>query len=473
MIKASKPITTNTISSMWYLGASVIVKLLSFMLLPIYSKYLTVSEYGQLATLESLARLLPLLFSLCLESAFYRYYHSNEVDEKRLYSTYILFIFLNGLFLTLGTLLFLDHIIPELKFINHEVVLVSGISAIFAQISILGISEWKLEVKAKYATMFMTVLTISSFIFTLIFLINANFGWESRVFGYGLGILVQFIVVLFFLMRKRNVLAKPSLRLLTFGLKFSLPLFPGVIGTWLLALFDRLYMQSLGLDKEVGVYSLGVQLAMVLYLLQDSIFQVNSATVMKQLNNGRMVIKEQSVFISKTHARLLFVFVALSFFYYEVFLLFFTKEYFSALMIIPIIMFAHLLRGWYRFYTVFLSFHKKTKVLGIASIIQIVFVFVINYYYIPIYGGISAAFSLVISSLLMVLFLSFYCKKIVEFDIDWIRIAVSSCACVSLVAIYYMYIFKGDALYSFEETIIKVVILIFLYIGYLRFYSKG
>jgi hypothetical protein len=96
---------TITGKGKWYLLSSAMTKGLSILLLPVYTRYLSPSDYGVLNTLTSISQLLPIFVSLYLDAAFGRFYHSMKVDPgqlRRLFSTVYWFVLANGTVVKIG-----------------------------------------------------------------------------------------------------------------------------------------------------------------------------------------------------------------------------------------------------------------------------------------------------------------------------------------------------------------------------------
>ena len=72
----------------WYLAASMATKALGFFLIPIFTQYLSPSEYGVLGIITTITELLPILLSLSIDVAFVRFYHDYKKDDEQLAALY-------------------------------------------------------------------------------------------------------------------------------------------------------------------------------------------------------------------------------------------------------------------------------------------------------------------------------------------------------------------------------------------------
>ena len=89
-----------------YTGGNLLISLSSFILLPIYTKYLTVEDYGIVNSMQILSSLLMIFYTLSFERSLVRVYHDYDEREKKIYAgTIIIFIAIVSIFFI--TILFL------------------------------------------------------------------------------------------------------------------------------------------------------------------------------------------------------------------------------------------------------------------------------------------------------------------------------------------------------------------------------
>ncbi|MGR5354130.1 lipopolysaccharide biosynthesis protein [Vibrio sp. DNB22_19_2] len=437
----------------WYMGMSFIVKLFSFVLLPIYSNVFTVEDYGKLATIESLLRFLPVLFSLSIESSVYRYYYENSVCKKTLISSSICFILINSMFISTITYLLISFGIIS-SFENCGVILVlTAFSSCIAQVSVLLISELKVKVIAKSVAIYTSVLSIAAFIFTILFIYALELSWLSRLYAYSVAVVIQFLCLVTLAKKELAGLSKPSFTLLKEQLKYSLPLFPGIISVWTLALFDRLYLQYLDMSESVGIYSMAVQIALAMYIIQDSILQVNSPKLMKSLIEGSLDRNEQKQFFERFIFILLVFNLIFSLFQDYGFMIFMDKGYYEAMFYIPFLMFIHILRGWNRYIYVYISYSKRTRYIGMLGVAQVVIIALLNYMYFPVYG---AKFTIISSGTVITVTAMLLTRDIMRYKIN-VGFVKLTCSMVAVLVVSGVSVLYGSSAgYDFN---IKVLIL--------------
>lgn len=93
---AKKKVLEN---SFFYIFSSLLVKAMGFLLLPIYTLYLTPDDYGVTNLVTGFVNVATFIIAFSLYSAairFYADYKENRRKIKRLYGTLISFVFISG-----------------------------------------------------------------------------------------------------------------------------------------------------------------------------------------------------------------------------------------------------------------------------------------------------------------------------------------------------------------------------------------
>ena len=78
-------------------------------------------------------------------------------------------------------------------------------------------------------------------------------------------------------------------------LLYSLPLAPSIAGSWIAGLSDRLVIAKFVNLDAVGLYSLGFNIAMLLYIVQDAITQVTGPITMSGMVGDKERVKSKII----------------------------------------------------------------------------------------------------------------------------------------------------------------------------------
>ena len=192
----------------WYFAASVLTKLAALVLVPIYTNYLTPTEYGILGTLDAVSRLLPLFISLYLDASFIRFYYvERRIGAERvrtLYSTQFWFVAVWGSGIcVLGLLLAPIAIQPlvDTPFLPYMPLVFAA--PLFTQLGIMGSQVMRADLHAREVS----VINLGSFVamasVSLTLLIGFGYGVESLLWGLAAGPFLSFLVFTAIAIRRR------------------------------------------------------------------------------------------------------------------------------------------------------------------------------------------------------------------------------------------------------------------------------
>ena len=75
--------------------SSIIGRLLNYLLVPLYTRYFTTSEYGEVTTLYAYVAFLVIILTYGMETAFFRF-SQREQDKKSVYSTTLISLLISS-----------------------------------------------------------------------------------------------------------------------------------------------------------------------------------------------------------------------------------------------------------------------------------------------------------------------------------------------------------------------------------------
>ncbi|MGH2974173.1 MAG: lipopolysaccharide biosynthesis protein [Solirubrobacterales bacterium] len=243
-----------------YTAASIFSKLIAVALLPLYTRYLTLADYGEAEVMFAAVVSASILIRLGLIEALLRFYYEEDEDPARVVATSFAALFW---FATIAALIALPFAGP----ISDALLTESAPD--LARISIGGLwvltlieyllTLFRLEERARafFLTTILNVLAAISL--TVILVVGAEEGARGLLIGsYASG--AVFVVALAFVHRRRLSLRfeRPLLRRL---LRFGLPTMPAELSLYALNFVDRLIILRSAGAAEAGLYSLAVKFA--------------------------------------------------------------------------------------------------------------------------------------------------------------------------------------------------------------------
>lgn len=441
-----------------YAIGEILPKIASFLLLPVFTRYLSTSEYGILSYTGSFMLLLSVIGLLALNSYALRFYFEYKTEENRrllLGTVYMVAGISNLLLLLFGYLSFPAIIekyniqVPwdpyfKLALINNFLVSFNVIPLVIYRVR---------QDSAKFVA-----LSFSSFLLTLLLNIFFVVYLKRGVLGYYQSTLI--VSTLFFFIYIRIIWKYACFRIsfnfLKEGLSYSLPLVPAAIAYFFLTLADRLILERNVPLSEIGIYNIAATLTGALGIVVQSGYHAVEPEIYNHYGTPEyytFVKKAQTVYFSA----IFMTAMAIALFSQEVFVLMTAPSFHTGYHLVPLLIIGAVMGGQNVIYAGVLSSEKRSKIQGVTSMIGAVFSFVFNLLVIPYLGTTAAAMSSMLAYILMnaILFIAmtFPGKNIFKEIIA-----------VSLILIIPYFIFWALPEITFMSIIAKVIInLLYIY----------
>jgi len=445
-------------TSLYTLG-TIIPQAAGFILLPIYTRYLSPADYGIVNSMAVIGALISIFFSLCLERSMFRLYYdfNSDKEKKEFMGTLIIAIFIIATTFLILLFLLNKYVGLLYKAIPFYPFYVYTILASF--IGIFSIIP-KQYLMLKGQAGFFVTLSIAQFI------LNAGLIlWYITVkldgsLGYLKGNLFSQIILLpvFIILSIKFTTLKFKYDFFKNALFYSLPLIPSIMTGWVLNLSDRVFIERYFNLTDVGLYSLGYKIAGLVGLFTGS-FAIAYTPIFFKLANSPDQDKAKETLYKYNHLYLLFVILScfiISFFSKEVIGIFLDVRYHSSWIFVPLISISLLFSQAAMITSNSFQQSKKLKVNMYFSMIIALLSITLNFILIPIWGPIGATFTSIISMYFGFLISYYYTKKHCYFiSINWKQI-ITIIVLLTIIFILFHYIFNFNLIIS---IIIKLVFL--------------
>jgi O-antigen/teichoic acid export membrane protein len=255
-------------SAIYGLGG-LVQRILAVLLLPVYTRYLTPSDYGTVETLVALVTVLVIVLRMGISSAFFRFYFDSPDSARRRLVLRTSFWFTMGM-ATAGLLggLALSPEISTALFgsADDAELVVAAFVALWAQMnyeqltSLFRVEERSVAfVTASLANIFLTIAA------TLTLVVALDQGPLGVIVGNFTGTLLVYAALLGY--RREQLGLQFDRGLLREMNRFGIPLVPTALFLWVTNFSDRFFLVKLADTSEVGLYSLGVRIASAMALL--------------------------------------------------------------------------------------------------------------------------------------------------------------------------------------------------------------
>ncbi|MBI1933097.1 MAG: oligosaccharide flippase family protein [Ignavibacteriales bacterium] len=389
-------------------------KVIGFILLPLYTDYLSVSEYGIFAILEATSQILIGIFGFNFTTSMMRWCVSEKSadGQKKIISSTFFATFIIAVIFSLITIPFKTElselILSTPKFENYITILLLSVS--FGILSNVPLEVIRFREKPS----FYVFLNISKFVVIVLlnvyFIVYAKLGVEGIILSQLIGFIYLIIASFPFMLKNMNF--SFSAKVIGEMFRFGFPLVFSTSALLALSLGDRYIIKYFMDEASVGVYSLGNKIASVINVFILQSFQVGYLPLAyKKIND-----ENAPRYFSKVTTYLVFILMisalSLSIFGREIVKTFSLKtEYWDAYTVIPYISLAFVFRGMQYVFSLPFHFVKKTSYIAYVVVAAAVLNIAFNIIYISKYGYVAAGVVMLASYIFMTIVYYFSAKK--------------------------------------------------------------
>lgn len=413
-----------------YLLGQMLQKAVSFFLIPVWTIFLTPVDYGITGTLGAYSGILHILLMFGIYGAVTRHYFEfkDDFEAQRSYVTtnFAFLVIVPGLVIALlacfGQPLWERVSSNSIPF--HPYLILMLISAYSGLIGRLPYSLYQAQQKAHKCIL----LDFASFLLlvgiSLFLVVSRGQGAYGMMLG---GCIAQGLVALVatgFLLKDWFTF-KLQWRHIATTLAFGLPIVPHLLSGWALTFVDRVMLERYVPLDEVGRYSLGYNLGMIMSMIVTSLNEAYQPYYYNLMSSDsapeKKILKIISVYVSS----LGFLSLGGCLFAGEVIALLTPAKYHGSAHYVPPIILGYLFTGFYFFVSSPLFYYKKTNVLPLITGFSALLNILLNYLTIPRFGAIAAAWNTLICYAVMLILYYIVAQRISRFPYPLGKILVA------------------------------------------------
>ena len=410
-------------NSILYIVSTGISKGLPFLLLPFFTRFLSVEEFGVLGVAMVIVSILAIVIGfnpfLYLITRFY------QIGKDGIASSifHILIISFACLVVIVTAILLAPNALARYG-ISNFMFLILSIIASFRVVINVGLTILQME---KRGLRFLVInVFFAVLMFAFIFFLVAVFarGWQGVMAAELMaGIIISAYLIRRLVLEDYIVIGFRRECVRDF-MGFSLPLIPHVLALWIMNFIDRFFLAEMTDMETVGLYTTAYLLGFGLSLLHESVQRAWQPYFFEYLTHGCTELKERIVKYTWAYYS---VSVIVFFIYVEMIRLFLPllvgSKYMSSMEFVPMIALAYTVLGMYRVIAGYLYVGNRTITLAAVTVFAAIVNISMNYILIPINGAIGAAQATLIAFVVMFVIVKFIVVRTSE--MPWISALTS------------------------------------------------
>ena len=451
-----------------YSIGTIALRFTSFLLIPLYTHYLSKENFGLLQTLLFTIQVLITFNDVGMRSALIRFFSEYETRNKLnvLLGSSISINLIAGFILIVIALVIPDSLISNLfnTETSSNLLSLTVLVALSQTLSLNILSYFR----AKEMSKIYMIISLAAAIFLIfsvtLFLVVLELGIEGVLYAQILSFGLMWLLILFWITLKHGLKLKFDTlsKLFVFGspLIFAMAgdLVINTVGIYFLGIFRNL--------EEVAIYTLAFKVAQISIMAVVGPFQMAYEPYVFRNKNAKDLAQNISRIIN--HISLIYIFIsfAILFVFRDLISLIappdYANSYYLIFLILPglgFTIFSYIGQS-------LLHLENKTRVTGSLVVFSTIISLVLSYFCIKIFGIYGFIFSINFYIILNSMMLYFFGNKILKINIDYFRISIALLIGIILFIIVYALSHYNNFIYY------PIVLLVFTLILIVLFKSK-
>ena len=415
----------NIINQTAIYGIGTILRgLASFILLPLYTSYLTTADYGLVELLSIVLDLTTLLLGSRVAVGIFKYYSdAPDAGEKNrvIGSALFLVLIVNAValvivFFTANSL----SIILQAPEGFDNALRVFALSIVFGGINEIFYGYLRIKdrpVQYVGANLFKLITQIT---LNIIFIVYMKMGYWGIILGTVLSSAIQTTLFTLWLMPGIGFhIGRTHCRNLV---TFSLPIIVSSLGMYYITFGDRYFLKYFQGIDAVGVYALAYKFGFMLFALVWAPFSTFWSA--KQFDYAKQPGAEKLFGNVFFFANILLITAAAGVFVLAPHFihLFSQPGYWGAIDVIPWIVAAYIIQCWIEYIRFGILQAAQTRYIAYATFITVFFITLFYFYWIPREGPVGAAKATLAAFIIRFGFIYYYAQRLFPIAIPWVRL---------------------------------------------------
>jgi len=250
-----------------YTLSGMFAALVNFLLLPIFTKYLSRYDYGVIETILAIVGFLTGLFLLGSTTMLAKEYFTYDKQKRAEFISHILGVIATSTVIFCLIFVIFRKQLASIVHIDSSLVLIGILVASMSSITTVVLVIFQLEKKAKNYAVFINLKKLVEIGIALLLVVVFGLTWHGTVYGLLISTAI-FLCVAFICLRRRDVkLSFPRRKYLGL-LLLGAPLAIAHMSAWTNEMVGKLMINSILNVESTGLYSVGYRFGMLIMMVE-------------------------------------------------------------------------------------------------------------------------------------------------------------------------------------------------------------
>lgn len=427
-------------SALLYTVGNFFIKGVNFFTIPIFTRILTVNDYGVNSIYLTWSSILAIFMGLGIQGTIGSAKSNLNEKEYREYLSSTLFLAtISFLIISLITIIFSDNLSRVLG-LKNSILFILVIHSFFTFVINFASAKYTFDQEPKKYLKVSLIVTLINVILSIILVLNLNSDkYMGKIYGGAVSSILVGLILYYKIIKQGRILI--SQKYWKFCIPIAIPLIFHNLSHLILNQADRIMLQQFTNDGIVGMYSFVYNIGIMLNIVNMSINSAWVAWYFEALkNNFKDEIKERA-------RGYIFIFSVLTAMFMlgstEIVKILSPREYWEGIKVLPLIILGYYFVFLYTFAVNYEFYKKKTNFIAIGTFVASIINIGINFYFIPKIGIYAAALSTLIAYIVLFILHEFIVRIIMKHKDFSIKYYIKSLAYISIIYIL-NYVFKDN-----------------------------
>lgn len=452
-------------STFWYTLGNLLIRSVSFLLLPLYSNLISTDEFGRYSLLMAFYTIAAVFYQGGLTSALTKFYLDSEDEKQRckIFSSVVNLILFTGVSLTALAAVFSNDLSTMILGLDKfsGLVLLTVFSLFIESLVATVLQLLKTKELSRKVVSFSAISAVTNLLMNILLVYYLGWGIKGIIAAQLISAL--FVLLILFPTISKEYTFIFETPLVKNILAFSYPLIAAGILATAVDVIDRFIINHYLGEEVTGIYSFSYKIALVMNVFVISMRTAWTPYSIRLFRAGNYS-NDYGKVLTKIIALSSIIFLATSLLAGDLFNFTFDGKYLlnpsyqGGVIIIPIVLIAYSFNALAGYYSIYPFITGKSFYFFYADLIALVFNLSFNYLLIPKYGIVGAAIATLLSYCagFIFYFLISYKKLQINYQLNKIlqTLIVTGMAyaiCNQLGKIYFDIVILAIVLYIFKR----------------------